>query len=1387
MRRGYEITFCASISIHFALENCCGMTHTEEQKPKRLQDHRDIQFLSLRFAAVCVATLLASISAFSFIIFPKYMRLIDMGPRAIGVAMGSFFLGTLSAMPVVSRLMSKYGPRGPTLGGFLLLSGACFLVGLVPNIIYITVDRLIQGFAWSAILIGTTIFVAKYSPNEKLAQAIAIYGSSFLVSFAVGPWFGEMIVSVWGGFQWLFLSVAAISVAAFAVGLLLDALPGDIEPEPGNLSSPALSGTLPIGAVFCLACGFGSIISFTADYVFITKLGTVTGFFYSLLFAGLFIRFICGEVLNRLTKHLAICVGSICQVGTFIGLAGLTSEWQLIPIGALFGVAHAIHNPTLQALVIERGSNTTTGVARYSAAYLLGVSVSTFGSGFVIAWFGYHAMYVVQIALTSLAMIFIVADFINTQTATDCGVSAGKLRGLSAKKLRRDRMDARFDDDPFWNRSGIEGALMPTFCRHSVVELFSSNAMTQPTAAALITESEILSYGWLNIRSNAIAARLQSLGIGRGAVVGLHLERTAGLLCAVLGVLKAGAAYLPINPAYPAERRAFMVEDSDAQFLLYDASTPLPMQNLEHQCTAVNIESIHNVESHRFLPTELASQDLAYLIYTSGSTGKPKSVEIGHEALANCVRSFADILRFRPTDRFAAVTSFSFDIAALELLLPLVVGGAVVLVDRQTGMDGRLLRAAICQHNVSVLQATPITWRLLLDACVPEDYLPIVAVCGGGVMTPMLARRLRNQCKKAFNVYGPTETTIWSTYYDLADYREGPAVPIGSPIANTSIHILDGDLNPTPQGAAGEICIGGAGLSRGYRNREELTAERFVHVAPFGRLYRTGDFGHLDESGLLYYHGRSDSQIKLRGHRIEIGEIEAVLAEHDDILDAVVVVSSAGDNDEDSARMDAFVIIRCPDALSTIREHVSAKLPEYMMPATIRALAEFPRLPNGKADRRRISEFAPREPVAIEPFVSGLTPVQTRIADIWKAVLKIPQVGPHDNFFRIGGDSLQALQIVLGLEEIAGELLYVGLIYKAPTIATFETLLRDNYPLTYAQLGGLEVSSGRSDVSYPNRHQQQYDQLRITIGSRPRPRPAVTSPARAEEAIFILCAPRSGSTLLRVMLAGNRALFAPPEMELLEFSTLRERRDCLSGVYIDARDGLVRAIMSACGLDAEEAKAFLLGKEEANISIQDLLVELAATIAPRKLVDKTTTYAIDIRNLFCAEQYVKNAKYIHLIRHPCGMIQSYVDAHIDQIFRHQFPGSPRDLAECIWRISNENVLTFLERIPRERWIRVHFEQLLAEPERQMRRLADFLEVPFETEMLQPYDGAERRMLDGMYQQSRMVGDPRFDRHSGINGSVADAWREKLREQDLSSDTQHLAYRCGYQINLGNPS
>jgi Sulfotransferase family len=375
---------------------------------------------------------------------------------------------------------------------------------------------------------------------------------------------------------------------------------------------------------------------------------------------------------------------------------------------------------------------------------------------------------------------------------------------------------------------------------------------------------------------------------------------------------------------------------------------------------------------------------------------------------------------------------------------------------------------------------------------------------------------------------------------------------------------------------------------------------------------------------------------------------------------------------------------------------------------------------------------------------------------------------------------------MMSLEEIAGELLYVGSIYGAPTIAAFEAFLREHYPLTYARLGGLEVSRGHSDLSYPNRHQQQFDQLRTTIGSRSRPGLAVTSVNRAGEAIFVLCAPRSGSTLLRVMLAGNRGLFAPPEMELLEFSTLRERRDCLSGAYIDARDGLVRAIMNAYKLDAENAKAFLRNKEDKNVSIQDFLSELTTEIGPRKLVDKTTTYAIDIRNLFCAERYVQNAKYIHLLRYPCGMIQSYVNAHLEQIFRYQFSGSSRDLAECVWRISNENVLTFFEGIPRERWIRVHFEHLVAQPEREMRRLAEFLGVPFEMGMLRPYDGAAQRMSDGMYRQSRMVGDPRFDRHSAINPSVAHAWREKLCEQYPSPETQSLAYRCGYQNDVGDP-
>ncbi|HEY0738822.1 MAG TPA: amino acid adenylation domain-containing protein, partial [Herpetosiphonaceae bacterium] len=436
-------------------------------------------------------------------------------------------------------------------------------------------------------------------------------------------------------------------------------------------------------------------------------------------------------------------------------------------------------------------------------------------------------------------------------------------------------------------------------CLHHLVE---AQARQTPGALAVVLGEESLTYHDLSRRSHQLAHHLRALGAGPGQLVGVMMERSLDLLVGLLGVLKAGAAYVPLDPTYPLDRLSFIVADAQPQVLLTDDTYAAQCQLLGwqgHLCmltAALSNPALPDKPPH----DGATPDDLAYVIYTSGSTGRPKGVAIPHRAAVNFLEAMRICPGLSAQDTLLAVTTIAFDIAVLELFLPLVVGARIALVSREVASDGAQLAAALQASGATVMQATPATWRMLLDAgWAGNPNLQIL--CGGEALPRDLASRLHERCAKLWNMYGPTETTVWSMVLPVTP-SEGP-VPIGGPIANTQLYILDADLQPTPVGVPGELYIGGAGVAQGYLNRPELTAEKFI-ANPFAsgrtagdRLYRTGDRVQWQPDGTITFLGRADFQVKVRGYRIELGEIEALLLEQHTVAEAVVIVreDAAGD------------------------------------------------------------------------------------------------------------------------------------------------------------------------------------------------------------------------------------------------------------------------------------------------------------------------------------------------------------------------------------------------------------------------------------------------------------------------------------------------------------
>ncbi len=547
---------------------------------------------------------------------------------------------------------------------------------------------------------------------------------------------------------------------------------------------------------------------------------------------------------------------------------------------------------------------------------------------------------------------------------------------------------------------------------------FEAQAARTPEAIAVACGAHALSYAALNRRANRLAHYLRAHGAGPERVVALALERSVDMMVGLLGILKSGSAYLPLDPAYPAERLAYIVDDARPALLLTEAAlrddwrdAGAPVVLLDADGPAIDACPDHNPDAAAGRDARTLSS-LAYVIYTSGSTGRPKGVMIEHRNLANLLGAMGEQPGIGAHDVLLAVTSLSFDIAALELFLPLLHGARAVIAARDDAADPARLAHLIESSGASLMQATPSTWRMLAQHGWPRSARPLTLLCGGEALPPALAERLLAHVPAIWNLYGPTETTVWSTVRRVTT----PVVDIGGPIANTQVYVLDERLRPAPIGVAGELYIGGAGVARGYLNRPELTRERFVDD-PFrrgGRLYRTGDLARRRADGNLEYLGRNDFQVKIRGFRIELGEIEAQLAKAHGVQG---VALAARDTPTADRRLVAYYVGDASAA--ALREHAAARLPAYMVPAAYVRLAAWPLTPNGKLDRAALP--APDdEAYARAEYEAPRGEHECKLAAIWRAVLQVERIGRHDDFFELGGHSLLAVRAVTAMRDAFG-------------------------------------------------------------------------------------------------------------------------------------------------------------------------------------------------------------------------------------------------------------------------------------------------------------------------------------------------------------------------------
>jgi amino acid adenylation domain-containing protein/thioester reductase-like protein len=549
-------------------------------------------------------------------------------------------------------------------------------------------------------------------------------------------------------------------------------------------------------------------------------------------------------------------------------------------------------------------------------------------------------------------------------------------------------------------------------------QYFEQQVEQRPDAVAVVFEDQQLSYRELNERANQLAYYLRRLGVGPEVTVGLYVKRSLEMMIGLYGVLKAGGAYLPLDPTYPQERLAFMLADSQTPVLLTQTHlvAALPEHRAKVICLDADWPQIAQ-ESSQNVPSVINDETLAYMIYTSGSTGRPKGVQIPHRAFTNFLQAIHRKLKLTDQDTLLAVTTLSFDIAGLELFLPLMVGAKVVLVNRNIAGDGIQLQRYLAGSGATVMQATPATWQLLLAAGW-QNAERVKLLCGGEALSQDLARRLLAGASCLWNLYGPTETTIWSTT-DQVMQADWP-ISIGRPIDNTQIYLLDSRLQPVPVGVPGELYIGGLGLARGYLNRPDLTAEKFI-PNPFSQkagaqLYRTGDLARYLPDGRLEFLGRIDHQVKVRGYRIELGEIETVLRQRPEIKEAVVV---AREDIRQDKRLVAYFVVgaNSSPSINELRAFLAQKLPEYMIPSAFVRLEAIPLTPNGKVNRRALPAPDLARPGLAKGYVAPRNDIEGLLVHIWTDVLGLERVGIYDDFFELGGHSLLATQLIFRLRE----------------------------------------------------------------------------------------------------------------------------------------------------------------------------------------------------------------------------------------------------------------------------------------------------------------------------------------------------------------------------------
>ena len=914
-----------------------------------------------------------------------------------------------------------------------------------------------------------------------------------------------------------------------------------------------------------------------------------------------------------------------------------------------------------------------------------------------------------------------------------------------------------------------------------------------------------LSYSHLCEHIQGIAATLNSFGIGRNDRVAIVLPNGPEMATACMAVATC-ATCAPLNPEYKTGEFEFFLSDLDAKLLLIQSDIKTPVRDVAQAMgiPILEVNSSNNSEAGLFnlkakMNPSSAKQakfaqpdDIALVLHTSGTTSQPKIVPLSQRNICATVANVSQSLALEPHDICLNVMPL-FHIGGLVdlLITPLAVGGSVICTPNfSVPTFTRYLdqfRPTWCQVVPTMIQEIlSYTEGSSLDL-IKNSSLQYIRSVAAALPTQLLKDFEHTFNIPIIEVYGMTETTALITTNPLPpNKRKLGSVGIA---AGPEVKIINESGKFMQANQSGEVVVRGENVMQGYENLPETNAEAFTNS-----WFHTGDLGYIDEENYLFLTGRLKEIINRGGEKISPSEVDDVLFTHPAIAEAATFSVPHDSLGEDVA---VAVVLKKGTTLTKeeLISYLGTKLAYFKVPRIVFFLDQIPKTASGKLQRKALAEtlnLTTSASTTLRPaLVAPESPLAIMLADMWSKALKVDPIGIHDNFFDLGGDSLKAATFINELQEKWGGTVYVSAIFDAPTIAEFEKFLRQHNPKMVARLLGQLVSPSHSTPRNKINSSKilQFRQAIAKTASCQK-----TSKHKNPTAIFILCPPRSGSTLLRVMMGGHSKLFSPPELYLLSFNTLADREAWFSGSHKFHLEGNIRSMMQLKHLDAEQAQTMMTELEQQKTPVQQYYKMMQDWLGNQILVDKTPYYGASIETLEHAEMYFKDAVYIHLLRHPYGMIRSFEEVKMEQLWyprlvgedyarQNPCPYNSSELAEMIWVIINQNILKFLEHIPQHRQHCLKFEDLVHNPEKAMMNMCDFLNLKLDPLMLKPQQDKQKRMTDGIHSVSRMIGDVKFHKHKDISSSPADLWKSHYSFDFLSDEAWQVASLLGYKETI----